>query len=75
MGGYTLTIDVDELARGMLFKPNPDAGFPKDDPRYYEAGVCAIDPKPEGKTAYGIKFSKIIKAPVEGLVDFHSGRV
>ena len=24
---------------------------------------------------YGIKFSKIIKAPVEGLVDFHSGRV
>ncbi|MBO6248254.1 MAG: hypothetical protein J6N54_05530, partial [Bacteroidales bacterium] len=24
---------------------------------------------------YGITFSKIIKAPVEGLVDFHSGRV
>ena len=25
--------------------------------------------------SYGIIFSKIIKAPVEGLVDFHSGRV
>ena len=25
--------------------------------------------------SYGITFSKIIKAPVEGLVDFHSGRV
>ncbi len=49
VGGYTLTIDVDKLGRAMLFKPNPELGYAEDHPQYFDFGVCAIDPKPEGE--------------------------